>query len=144
MYFLFENVLICMTCAASFAASFIEFIDVFKHFKYLYQNEKSFIKEWFAKVIFWKWIASSFLLKLTNLWEFFYTLRPLQNEVGFATFCKKIFSIVTWISIPFNVSTIDLILFQSSLFLDSISKYNWYLPEGIFLVSKCTIFFSFT
>ena len=34
MYFLFENVLICMTCAASFAASFID-IDVFKHFKYI-------------------------------------------------------------------------------------------------------------
>ena len=45
------------------------------------------------------------------------------QDVSFATFCKRtIFSIVTWISIPFNVSTMDLILFQSSVFLDSTSK----------------------
>ena len=84
MYFLFENVLICMTCAASFAASFIEFIDVFKHFKYLYQNEKSFIKEWFAKVIFWKWIASSFLLNLTNL-----IIRPLRIFLYTSPFAER-------------------------------------------------------
>ena len=40
MYFLFENVLICMTCAASFAASFID-IDVFKHFKYIRMKNHS-------------------------------------------------------------------------------------------------------
>ena len=55
----------------------------------------------------------------------------------------KLISSLGLISIPFNVSTKLRMLFQSSVDFDSISKYNWNFPEAPFLVSICTIFFSF-
>ena len=85
---------------------------------------------------FYKFIFHDLKLKIYS-----YEIQP--SDSSSMIWLTKLMSSLGLMSIPFKVSTKLLILFQSSVDLDSISKYSWNFPDAPFLVSMWTIFFSF-